>query len=433
MIADRSQMPILDFFYEVYVPTRMITATYRAKQQIEVSCNRLAAMLGRDPVLADLTEEVLARWMLATVGAGLSPTTANMRVKNVLTLARFAKRKKFIPPEQDFEAIQLLRVTRRLPRAWTVEEMEAIIKSARLTRGRFMGVPACKWWPALLLLMYDTGLRRSAAFQVRFADIDFSNKLLCVPPERMKNRVEQYFRLHPQTVDAILDTMPPRRESLYPWPFMHHRALYGRFKTILKRAGLPFTRFDLFHKIRRTTASHLARLVGEPMAIQQLGHQDSSTIKRYVDPRFTANHNGAYMLPRPAWDNPRQVEVEVIGTAEPTMPDAVYRVRLTQEDLRGEGADVFAKLVKQHELTGRDVQDALLHAGIMIRDFADEVGCNVKYLGQVLRGHKPFARKLESKIRVALGLDTDRDGDAGMAGRPCNWKSPAKARRAGVA
>ena len=104
-----------------------------------------------------------------------------------------------------------------------------------------------------------------------------------------------------------------------------------------------------------------------------------------------------------------------------------------RQDLRGEGADVFAKLVKQRTLTGRDVQDALLHAGIMLQDFAGEVGCNVKYLGQVLRGNKPFARKLESKIRVALGLDTDRDGDAGMAGRPCNWKSPAKARKAGAA
>ncbi len=191
----------------------------------------------------------------------LSPVTINSRCRMLKTLWRFAVRKRFILVDDDnnLEAVDWIPVDRTNPRAWTIEEMESIVQSARLARGRFLGVQAAKWWPAFLLLLYDTGLRFNAALGCRFDEVDWTNKMLCVPPGRQKNRTEQFFRLHDQTIEALLATLPPKRQLLFPWPFPTQRTLYHRFKVILKRAGLPFTRRDLFHRIRRArAATHLS-------------------------------------------------------------------------------------------------------------------------------------------------------------------------------
>lgn len=304
------EMTIKAFFEDVYKRLRLSGAGPGTIQQYEIAIGAFRKSLGRDGTLADFSEDNLVALSTETIERGLSPVTANMRIGSLSTLWRFAIRRRLIPDSGEVHNLQKLKVPHKLPTAWTEAEMERIVESCRLARGRFSGVPADKFWPALILVLYDTGIRRAAVFQIRFDEIDFANKMLRVPAERMKNLCEQYFRLHDQTIEAILNTMPPTRQMVFPWPFQHHYALYDRYRRILKRAGLSYGSRDLFHKLRRTCASHLARLVGESLAIQQLGHRDTSTIKRYIDPRFTANHDAALMLPRPNWVSPRLIEVE---------------------------------------------------------------------------------------------------------------------------
>ena len=404
----------------------MANSKGRSIQQLDVAISRFEAFIGHDATLSDLTEDAVTGWLAQGLAFNsteakpkrLSPTTINSRLRELKTLWRYAVRKRYIivGDDNNLESVERFRVPKRNPRAWTVEEMAEIVKSSRMAKGRFMGIPAKLWWPAFLLLLYDTGLRLTSAMGIRFDEIDFTNKLLCVPPERMKNNCEQFYRLHDQTIEAILATIPPRRVKVFPFPFAYQRSLYGRYRVILRRAGLPSTALDMFHKIRRTTASHVSRLLGEQAAIRQLGHQDASCIKRYIDPRFTNDHFAAQYLPRPAWDSPKALEVKETTNIEPTAePLPPVSVRYAREDLRGEGADVFQELI-DHGITGPLVAQALEVLGIPIRDLAAEVGMNARYLGQILNGKMPIGRNRASAIQRALGITFDRSGEGDRVG-----------------
>jgi integrase len=69
--------------------------------------------------------------------------------------------------------------------------------------------------------------------------------------------------------------------------------------SILIAAGLPHGPKDKFHKIRKTTASHIAKAAGASMASAVLGHSDVEVTKRYIDPTIAgSNVDATSYLPR---------------------------------------------------------------------------------------------------------------------------------------
>ncbi len=325
---------------------------------------------------------------------------------------RYAARKRYpIPPGQNLDDVDRFKLPKRVPCAWTMPEMDRLIEASRLESGRYFGVAAGKWWPALLLTLFDTGLRRAAAFEIRFEEIDFTSGFLRVPAERMKNDCEQYFRLHPQTLEAILETLPPRRAKVFPWPFKHRDCHGDRLRGILKRAGLPHSRLDLFHKIRRTTASHLAKMIGRTAAIRQLGHKDDTTINRYIDPRFTADHDLSSHLPRPDWKEPARIEIEVTGPAPSADALESRKLVVNSLDVSELGVDLFATLGEKERLTPEDIKAAIKALGLNHVDLAHEIGMSVQWVCTALSGRKPMGEAMEERIRVALGLTYDRPND----------------------
>jgi integrase len=405
-------MKLTAFFSDTYCPMRLLGASPGSIQQYQIAIHALEKHLKREPLVSDLNADTVTRFIEGERKRGMAIATINARLRHLFALARLVRQRKLF--DADLDELKLFKEKRPAPVAWTEEEMERLIASCRLARGRFMGVTAAAWWESLTLLLYDSGLRRSAAMQVRFEEIDFTTGMLRVPAERMKNGVEQFFKLHHQTVEAILGTLPPRRKLVFPWPFTHYRSLYGRFKVILRRAGLPFSKRDMFHKVRRTTASHTARLLGEGVASMQLGHQDQSTIKRYVDPRFTARHDASDFLPRPGWLNPREIVVKADAPATQPMGEPVT-VTYSQADLRGEGDDVFARLATVDEFRPADVKAALDALGMHGKELADEIGVQYQSLMRMLRERKPLSVRMSKLIRTALGIDFDRSGQAGRA------------------
>lgn len=394
-------MLLEDFFTEVYLPMRLLGASKATIQQYTIGIHTLEKYLKRVPLVGDLNEATVAGFVQHELARGMAVATVNGRLRYIFSLARMVRSRGLY--EADMGDVRKLKEKRSAPIAWTDGEMVAIIKSCRLCRCRFLGVPSAGWWESLVLLTYDTGLRHAAATAVRFDEIDFATGMLRVPAERMKNGVEQFFRLHPQTIEAILGTLPPKRKLLFPWPFRHQGAFYGRFKAILKRAGLPYGKKDLFHKIRRTTASHTARLLGAGVASMQLGHQDPTTIRRYIDPRFTSRHDAADFMPRPAWENPREIVVETTEVKRQELAEREV-VRYPLEYLRGDGDDVFERLKHERNLTGADVKDALDALGMNASELASQLGITPRSLQRMLREKKPLAIHLGQRIRTALGI-----------------------------
>lgn len=393
---------VRDFYTSVYRRFKLFKET-PGRYDAYLDClNQFRAHLGREPVLSDLDEDTAADWMQSIVRKGGSPATANARLRHLKALARFAFKRGYVAAPLD---VDKFRVPKRLPEAWSPEELELILLASRRASGIYLGIPGAKWWPAVLLTLYDTGLRRTAALGIRFDELDFRRKTLRVPAERMKNSVEQVFHLSDQTIEAILDTLPPPRELVFPWPFVCPHVINKRLREIVTLAGLKCGARDLFHKIRRTTATQIAVKHGEHVAIQQLGHSSPGTIKSYIDPRFLASHTAARTIFRPGWDRPASVEVEHLdGALEAVPPEMLRNVRVFERDIKGISGDAFAALLRKPRLGPKDVLAVLGAMRMSYVDMAKAIGVRHQTLWNIIRHNCRVSDRINKRLRVAIGL-----------------------------
>jgi integrase len=248
--------------------------------------------------LGDLNAATMASWIRAYVAGGGSVVTANQRVKALQTVWRFALRKRYQSRDDtDIDEVELARVPRRLPRAWSVAKMEAIIRSARLASGRFFGVQAAKWCPAFLLLLYETGLRMQAAFAVRFEEIDLKERLLRVPADRSATR--QAGALHRRTA------APAGRGARRRRGVRHPRARAGldlppgrRERPAVERAPVTHSSFSFGDK--------LATVVVEAQSSKHR-HRDELPLRpatvELLKAHLASKHPGAKAFTMPRADN----------------------------------------------------------------------------------------------------------------------------------
>jgi integrase len=170
----------------------------------------------------------------------------------------------------------------RIPRTTTLNEVSrCIMASVAMEVPKNPGIKAPAWWRALLIVAWNTGLRRGSLLSMRMSEVDWKNCRLLLAAARMKSRRPLIVHLNAAAM-AALRSIRTDRELVFPWP---HCKRY--FNTCLHRlqdaAGLPKDRhFDL-PTIRKTFTTILWEI--NPGAAQYAcGHTMSDvTRKHYVD------------------------------------------------------------------------------------------------------------------------------------------------------
>jgi hypothetical protein len=111
-----------------------------------------------------------------------------------------------------------------------------------------------------------------------------------------------------EAIEQLID-LDPDREFLFPWPYdlpkpiagtnktkRSWRTLWSHYRRILKRAGLPVTRGDLFHRLRKTTITHIAAASDQENARKAGGHSSLKVTSRYIDPtKMPGNETGKHI------------------------------------------------------------------------------------------------------------------------------------------
>jgi integrase/recombinase XerD len=261
---------------------------------------QFTAFLGHEATPCELSDELIESFMVwrRRVG-GASPMTVNGDRGVLLALWNFAWRKRLVQElPRDVPKVPVLK---RRPRAWRVEQMGQILTAAHRCEGHVCGVPASIYWPALILCLYDTGLRVGALLSIRAAHVDLANCWLDVDAEDQKQGADQGLALHPLTAELIAASGLDSRGVLFP--YTTRKRLNSDLAEILGRAGLPNGSGDLFHKFRRTHATHVADVLGDEFARDQLGHSSVEITRRsYID--RSVLHRAALVplkMPRPEW------------------------------------------------------------------------------------------------------------------------------------
>lgn len=291
-----ASISVSSFLSGAYSPTRGLSA--EAEKQLAVCARALDRFMGRPATCADLSEELIGRFLADYAAGGRATPTVNSKRRGLLALWRAAADLDLCPAPNG-RKIAKRREPVRIPEAWTLAEVERLVAECRRQDGFIGTTQARYWWPALTLTVYATGCRISAMLATVTADVSLGERWLIVRAEASKTNTDQLYWLSDQAVAAIAAIHDQQRELLWAWPFsMTH--LWRRFRRIVETAGLHASkkRHDLFHKLRRTTLSYTALGGGMELARRQAGHSDCRiTQKHYIDPRILADRSAADVLP----------------------------------------------------------------------------------------------------------------------------------------
>ncbi len=264
---------LVDYMARHYCKERPITAG--TIEQIDISVRLFARSLGRPPTLDDLNDGVLNDW-LTWLDSGRSRYTIRKHRTNILGIWRDAfqaGRLDTVPLR-----VRLPSVERKIPEAWTVDEIRRLLETAKTLDGCFRDFAIRRgwYWPTLILGLWDTGLRIGDILGVQRPAIakDGRFRVLQQKTKRWKD-----CRLRPSTI-AMIDAGLDGRE--YIWSIYQDRKSHNKpFRQLVGDAGI---RTGTTRWIRRSAASYV-ELDNPGTASEFLGHKDRTIADRhYIDP-----------------------------------------------------------------------------------------------------------------------------------------------------
>lgn len=290
------------FFEEYYRPQRMLDCTDRSVVETRRALRSLREHYGRDLALDEQTDALAAEHFGWLRERGIRPPTINSSYRAPwFAVWRFAHE---LGRVEHGPNAPKLREDLDDPDAWTVDEAARILQAAAEFElpGRATsidGVPAGLWWRAILLVGWWTGQRRGALLKLRRADVDLATRCVEFPASITKTGRGRRYRLGADAVEAVSAIWQPERELLFPWPFTM-KGLSLHFALIVEAAGVPASKrrtLTLFHKWRRTVATHVAARGGLSAAVDILDHSSPRVTERYLDRTMLPGRDASRYLP----------------------------------------------------------------------------------------------------------------------------------------
>lgn len=277
---------------DAYLRARMLGAA--TEQQYSVAIKLFCDWHGGDLPLSLLTEELVANWLRWFYALPRSPETVRRKRGAIITIWRHAADLQW-HREPVMRRIPCPKKLKRIPTSWTPEEMRAILEAcerATLPARSAWGPPH---WVALTRTAYDTSHRLGALLKTPMHNLNWRTGELLVGAESTKQSADTLHRLSHATLDAIRKTGDLERPILFPWA-NEQRYIYACFRRILKDAGLPAGRRDLFHKIRRSSYTEVCLKLGKEVAGKHAGH-NSDMSEYYFDTSRVAGPKPIDVIP----------------------------------------------------------------------------------------------------------------------------------------
>ena len=278
------------FFDDYYRPLKLRGRSPNTSRLYGCTLRAFSRWLGYAATLDDLTDLTISRY-LEHRASERSPYTAEKDRAQLLALWRFAADRSML---RDRPCVPPAPLPERVPVAWSVDQLQALMRAAAATRGYVGAVPAGIWYTALLSVLWESAERIGAILACEPGD--FLPPVLTVRAEYRKGgKRDRVYRLSPETCELVVKACGSRR--LFEWPRCH-TYLWGKYKEVVARAGLGHDRKVGFHQLRRSAASHYAALGGD--ACKLLDHSSPRITQRwYLDRRMTDREPPAFeVLPK---------------------------------------------------------------------------------------------------------------------------------------
>lgn len=273
----------------------------------EMLLSRFERFLGREGTVEDLDDLVVSRylrWRAETPGwFNRIPSAASVQKDRVMLAAvwTYAARKRLA---SEFPELPRIKVPKRIPtgRAYTSDDVAALIRTAKRRKGKTGGVPSAWWWSTLIYCIYCTGERYEAATSIRWGDVDLDRCRVIYRGETRKGSTRDIERqITPDLAKMLALYQGTANALVWPWD-RRSRSQWASLKVLCRSAKV---RYRGFHGLRRTAASYAALAGGRAAATQLLDHSDPNLQRVYVDPTICPNEtNSTAALPPLDLDEP---------------------------------------------------------------------------------------------------------------------------------
>jgi integrase len=285
--------------FDAYRLRKLIGASDITLKLFSITMRFLGFTLGREPIIADLTDEnaaKLAVWIIEH--RRIKPISVNTYLGKFLALWGFAHRQGILRKYPDFEG---LRESEVIPTAWSECELRRLFATILTLRGWEGTLRARDWWLAYGLIAWDSGERPSAILGIRRTDVNLSAGWLITRAATRKGKTRDKINwLHSDTITTIRRIWLPERELLLPFPH-HYVTFLNHYRKILRAAGLPCDRCHMPYCLRKSHGTHLENAGGDPVA--SLDHSDARIYKKhYRDVRLIRGIKPCDLLFRPLDD-----------------------------------------------------------------------------------------------------------------------------------
>ena len=245
--------------------------------------NALAAHVGEDAEPTAIGAEAIAGLMVKNVERGFGARSSARQLSALRGFFRFLVRERAIP-EDPTTLVDRPKLSRRLPRVLSFEQVERLLAAPDTTTDRGA------LHAAMLHLMYASGLRVSELCALRLSDLDTQRGLVRARGKGGKQRLVPVGEVALAHATRYLrDVRPQHAPPGAPTLFVSTRGS-GRFTRegfwrMIRRyaAGVGIVPLPSPHKLRHSFATHLLRGGADLRAVQaMLGHADLGTTEIYT-------------------------------------------------------------------------------------------------------------------------------------------------------
>ena len=276
-----------------YVSIRLVGRAGQTRLLMNSAIVAFGRHLKRVPLVRDLTDATISEFASARLAGGSAIATVQQNQLKLLALWRFACE---VGERREWPTIKAVSVPERIPAAWTREELARIFGSIKNSEGLIGAVPATLWWETLHRLLWDSGERVAAILGLKWSMVSLADGTLLVPAELRKGQTrDKTYRLSEDTI-RCLEALPHRKGLMLKWDRSACQ-LYYQYRIILRRAELPTDRRSMFHRMRRSVASHIKAAGGD--AMEAMDHASAKTTASYLDPRIVPRVSPCDLLFRP--------------------------------------------------------------------------------------------------------------------------------------
>jgi len=258
------------------------------------SVRQLAAFLERGgfPPLTRATAEHIREWLSELRQRGNKPATVNTRYRGVYAFYKWLLKEGEVS-ENPLCRIEPTRVPETVQPYYKPEELQLVLKSLRGRRLRGLDAARTR---AVLLVLFDTGLRASELCALRLEDANWDAQTIVV--RQAKGGNERIVSLGTVTTRSLMSYLRLRRIQS-PWLFATldgNRLTKNALKLALRRAfDAAGVQFKGIHAFRRASGIEYLRQGGQAEDLRVLmGWRSPEMIRRYVKAaevqRATAAH-----------------------------------------------------------------------------------------------------------------------------------------------